>query len=83
MYKYKINEEYSQDSCTNQSIIFCDMDVIDKDKETESECFHTTTITFLTICEFPIPEKVVLQEIKIISQSFPTLLDPASSHLIF
>ena len=55
----EINKEDSQGIRNNQNIIFCDLDVIDEDKETESVCIPTTTLTFLTICECPIIGRVV------------------------
>ena len=57
--KDDINKEDSQYIRTNQSILFCDLNVIDEDKETEYECLPMPTITFLNICEFPIPGRVV------------------------
>ena len=56
------------------------MDVIYKDKETESEYPPTINLIFLTICECPIPrrDKKLIQFQKIV----PKLLGPASAQPI-
>ena len=57
-----IDEEDSQGSCTNQSILLSYMDAIDDNKETEYEFLPTPTLTFLTICECSIPTRVVYNQ---------------------
>ena len=44
--KYEINEEEYQGSHNNQSILLCDLDVIDEDKETNSECLTKIILRF-------------------------------------
>ena len=66
----EIIKEDSQGSRTNQIILLCDLDVIEEDIETESECLPNPTLTFLTIYECPIPGRVVNKKLSEVHKVF-------------